>query len=90
MYMFYTIFYTDRQIVKKVRQRERQRENIPGELTLHRTIQTTLKKKPFENIEGKGNQHFLPFPQCFLLFPYQISIFSRIVICKCFFQVLPV
>ena len=30
----------------------------------------TLKKKAFENIVGKeenaGNQHFLPFPQCFL------------------------
>ena len=33
---------------------------------------TTLKKKSFENIVGKGenagNQHFLPFPQCFLPF----------------------
>ena len=30
----------------------------------------TLKKKPFENIVGRGenagNQHFLLFPQCFL------------------------
>ena len=34
---------------------------------------TTLRKMPFENILGKGenagNQHFLLFPQCFL--PYQ-------------------
>ena len=33
----------------------------------------SLKKNPFENIVGKGentgNQHFLLFPQCFLLFP---------------------
>ena len=33
----------------------------------------TLRKKPFENIVGQGenadNQHFLLFPQCFL--PYQ-------------------
>ena len=33
---------------------------------------TTLKKKPFENFEGNGenagNQHFLLFPQCFLSF----------------------
>ena len=39
----------------------------------------TLKKKPFENIvgteENAGNQHFLHFPQCFLPFPKQISIF---------------
>ena len=31
---------------------------------------TTHRKKPFENIVGKGenagNQHFLLFPQCFL------------------------
>ena len=31
---------------------------------------TTLTKRPFENIVGKGenagNQHFLLFPQCFL------------------------
>ena len=40
----------------------------------------TLRKKPFENIVGKGenagNQHFLLFPQCFLSFPKQISIFG--------------
>ena len=34
------------------------------------------KKKPFEDIVGKGeiagNQHFLLFPQCFLLVPKQI------------------
>ena len=38
---------------------------------------TTLGKKPFENIVGKGenagNQHFLLFPQCFQLFQKQIS-----------------
>ena len=40
---------------------------------------TTLYKKPFEDIVGKGenagNQHFLLFPQCFQPFPKQISIF---------------
>ena len=34
---------------------------------------TTLKKKPFENIEGKGenagNQHFFPFPTVFSTLP---------------------
>ena len=39
----------------------------------------TLKKKPFENSVGKGenagNQHFLLFPGYFLSFPKQISIF---------------
>ena len=38
----------------------------------------TLKKKPFENIKGEGEnagyQHFLLFPQCFLLFNKQIYI----------------
>ena len=36
----------------------------------------TLRKRPFENIEGKGenagNQHFLLYPQCFLPFQKQI------------------
>ena len=39
----------------------------------------TLGMKTSENIAGKGenagNQHFLLFPQCFLPFPKQISIF---------------
>ena len=43
-------------------------------------LPTTLRKKPFENIVGKGenagNQHFLLFPQSFLSFPNQISIFE--------------
>ena len=48
------------------------------ELTLYNKIQTFNypEKKPFENIVGKGenagNQHFLFFPQCFLLFHIQI------------------
>ena len=50
---------------------------------------TTLRKKPFENIVGKGenagNQHFLIFLPYFLPIPQQISIFSHIyfVICSC-------
>ena len=40
---------------------------------------TTLIKKAFKNIvekgENAGNQHFLLFPQCFLPFPKEISIF---------------
>ena len=45
----------------------------------------TLKKKHFENIVGEGenagkgenagNQHFVLFPECFLPFPKQISLF---------------
>ena len=45
----------------------------------------TLGKKPLENIVGKGenagNQHFLLFPQCFLLFPIQILIFQSPLFC---------
>ena len=41
---------------------------------------TTLRKLPYKNIVGKGenagNQHSLLFPQCFLPFPYQIFYFS--------------
>ena len=44
---------------------------------------TTLRKTHLENIVGKGenagNQHFLLFPQCFLPFPKQISIFLTTV-----------
>ena len=39
----------------------------------------TLTKKPFENIVGKGenagNQHFLLFPQFFLLIRRRVSVF---------------
>ena len=45
----------------------------------------TLKKEPFKNIVGKeenaGNQHFLPFPQCFLSYPEQILPFGSPSIC---------
>ena len=44
--------------------------------TLSRLL-TTLYENPLENIVRKediaGNQHFLPFPQCFLIIPKQIS-----------------
>ena len=44
----------------------------------HPKLLTPQEKKAFENIEEKGeiagNQHFLLFPQCFLLFPTVISI----------------
>ena len=55
---------------------------ITGELTLCHTTATfnNPEKKGFENILGKGeiagNQHFLLFPQCFLPFQAQISIFK--------------
>ena len=47
---------------------------------------TPLEKKALENIVGKrenaGIQHFLLFPQCFLLFPTQISIFELLLFCR--------
>ena len=60
-------------------------------LTLYHTMTTfdKLEKKPFENIAGKeenaGNQHFLLFPHCFLLWEKKkmlvisIFFFSHIV-----------
>ena len=46
----------------------------------HNPDLTLLEKKAFENIEGEGenagNQHFLLFLQCFVLFPTGISITS--------------
>ena len=55
---------------------ERQNAALCGNgLTLYHIIPTlmTYRKKPFENIEGKGenagNQHFILFPQCFLPSP---------------------
>ena len=48
---------------------------------------TTLKKKPFENNVGNGenagNQHFLLFPQCFLPIPKRISVFKLYLLCLC-------
>ena len=53
--------------------------------------ETTVKKKPFENIAGKGenagNQHFLLFTQCFLHIPKKkkILLVSYIyIVCRCF------
>ena len=62
------------------------------------TFNNPEKKKAFENKVGKGEnagkQHFLLFPQCFLLFQKQIPnkfankflFFGRtcFVVCKCF------
>ena len=57
--------------------------NLPF-TTLPRFL-TTLKRKPFENIEGEGenagNQHFLLFPQCFLIIPKRISDFKLHLFC---------
>ena len=53
---------------------------------LQSLLLTPLRKKPFENTIGKGenagNQHFLLFPQCFLPFPEQISIFQSPLFCR--------
>ena len=46
----------------------------------------TLRKKAPESIVGKGdnagNQHFLLFPQCFLLFTKQSSVFESHLFCR--------
>ena len=53
--------------------------------TTQSQLLTTLYKKPFEIIAGKGenagNQHFLLFPQCFLPIQIQISIFQSHLFC---------
>ena len=45
----------------------------------------TLRKKSLANIEGKGenagNQHFLHFPHCFLLFLRQKLSFHQCIVC---------
>ena len=43
--------------------------------TLHKK---SLKKNIFGKGENAGDQHFLLFPQCFLIFSKQMSIFSYI------------
>ena len=51
----------------------------------HNRLLTTLKKMPFENIVGKGenagNHHFLLFTQCFLTIPKRISVFKLHLFC---------
>ena len=51
---------------------------------LFTTFLTTLKKKPLENTIGKvenaGNQHFLLFPQSFLLNQTEKSLFKQYLI----------
>ena len=67
---------------------ETKRISITGLLKLFTTqarLLTTLRKTPLEKIVGKrenaGNQDFLLFPQCFLPFPGQISIFKSFLFC---------
>ena len=54
-------------------------------VTLYSTIQT-LKQRASENIVGKGenagNQHFLLFPNCFLPYQRQKSLFKQDLICR--------
>ena len=54
--------------------------------TTQSRLLTTPKKKPFENIVGKGEnagkQHFLLFPQCFLPFPKDISLCMLHLFCR--------
>ena len=58
--------------------------------TTQSRLLTTIEKKAFENIVGKGenadNQYFVLFSHCFLLIPQQTSILSHIyfVVCKSF------
>ena len=60
--------------------------SIGSLFTMQSRLLTTPREKTFENIVGKGenagNQHFLLFPQCFLSFPNQISIFDLHLICS--------
>ena len=60
-------------------------QNVAQLFTTQSRFLTTLIKKHFENIVGKGenagNQHFLLFPQCFLPFSKQISIFQSHFFC---------
>ena len=64
-----------------------QKAPFPVNSLPHHSDLTTWKKKSFENIvekgETAGNQHFLLFPQCFLPFPKQISIFFfHLIFCR--------
>ena len=55
------------------------------DLLPHNPDLTTLKKKAFENILGKGenagNQNFVLSPKCFLPFTKQILIFESHLFC---------
>ena len=55
-------------------------------LTTQSRLLIPLERKAFENIVGKGenagNQHFLLFPQCFLLLPTPNSIFESQLFCQ--------
>ena len=46
----------------------------------------TLSREAFENTMGKGenagNQHFLPFPQCFLLYQGEKPSLQQYFICQ--------
>ena len=54
--------------------------------TTQSRLLTTLRERLFENIvrkeENAGNQHFLLFPQCFLLFTKQITTYESHYFCR--------
>ena len=50
-------------------------------LTLYQTI-PTFNENIVEKGENAGNQHFLLFPQCFLSFQKQISVFQSHLFCS--------
>ena len=61
--------------------------------TTQSRLSTTLRKNPFENIVGKGenagnHSGFLLFSQCFLLIPKRISVFQLDLFCR--LQLLPI
>ena len=57
---------------------EKSHKHADYSFTTQSPLLTTLRKKPFENIMGKGanagNQHLLLFPKCFLPIPLNASL----------------
>ena len=79
---------TDKQTDKQTRQKLYAHDLSMSEhiiLVPQNQLLSPLYKKRFENIvengENDSNQHFLLFPQCFLPFPKQISIFQSHLFC---------
>ena len=85
IFTFFNVFKRLASLVTKVRI---QWYRVIHVFTLYPTILTfnTCGNKAFENIDGNrenaDNQHFLLFPQCFLLFPTHISIIEAESFCR--------
>ena len=80
-----SLFYNTNLLMVCLLSEKKIQNNLAQPFTTKSQLLTPLKKKAFENIVRKGENagnHFLLFPQCFLLFPTKILISESELFCR--------